>query len=184
MDRSQFTDISSFTIQGRLLRLYGKHPNKPKGVQVKTETGKHRIRLAKTLRKQGCPGLVMGEWVWITGFIKSRSGQIILKALEIRAITPEASLCNSMASSDGQVNASSTQLRTILICKKSSCVKKGAKAVEQAIADVMCDRLLTNKIKIKSTKCMGDCKNGPHLIFLPGSQRYQNVTPDDASNLI
>lgn len=183
MDHSQFTDISSFTIQGRLLCLYGKRSKKPKGLKIKTSRGKYHVCLSKALRKQGCPHLIVGEWVWVTGHLKSKKKRCILEATEVRAIAPEVSPSNSFQSAPPSADETQPTSK-VLICQKSSCVKRGAKNVEKAVETVICDRGLTEDITIKPTGCMGHCKKGPNVVVMPGKQRYQKVKPSDAPKLI
>ncbi|PZD70740.1 Ferredoxin, 2Fe-2s [Acaryochloris thomasi RCC1774] len=184
MERSQFTDISSFTVQGRLLRLYGKQKKKPKALRVETKQGKYYIHLSKKLRKQGCSGLKKGEWVWITGSLEPKGGRCILKATELRVIAPEIAPSHSTNGAPENSSSPSTQSGKVLICLKSSCVKRGAKGVEKAVETVICDRNLTEDITIKPTGCMGHCKKGPNVVVMPGKQRYQKVKPSDAPRLI
>ncbi|MGF1603757.1 MAG: (2Fe-2S) ferredoxin domain-containing protein [Thermosynechococcaceae cyanobacterium] len=182
MDRSQFTDISSFTLQGRLLRRYGKQPQKPKALQIETSKGKYRVEIPVRLRKQGCQNLVLGDWVWVTGTLQPKSKCCRLEAVEIRVILPEVS--PSVLYPTEQTYPAVVLPHKILICQESDCMKRGAKAVEKVLETVLCDRNLTGTIKIKKTGCMGGCKKGPNIVVMPGKHRYQNVKPSDIPRLL
>ncbi len=188
MECSQLTASSSFTLQGRLRRLYGKHRKRPKAIQIKTKYGRIYIQIPKKLRKRGFPKLKKGEWVWVTGALKPKGRRCILKAAEIRSMIPEVSPEVSSTPNNGKLVpepcTSSSQSGKVLICLKSDCVKRGAKVVEKAIETLICDRNLTEEITIKPTGCMGHCKKGPNVVVFPGKQRYQNVKPSDAPKLI
>ncbi|MGB7414568.1 MAG: (2Fe-2S) ferredoxin domain-containing protein [Thermosynechococcaceae cyanobacterium] len=180
MDRSQFTDISSFTLQGRLLRQYGKHPQKPKALQIETSKGKYRVEIPAKLRKQGCQNLVLGEWVWITGTLKPKRCR--LEAVEVRTISPDVS--PSILYSPEPSHSAVARPQKILICQESDCVKRGAKGVKKAMEALLCDRNLTGTIQIKKTGCIGHCKKGPNVIVMPGKKRYHNVKSSDAPTLL
>lgn len=181
MERSQLTDISSFTIQGRLVRRYGKK-KKPKALRVETKQGKYDVHLSKKLRQQVCSSLKKGAWLWITGSLKPKGGRCILKAAELRVIAPE--ITPSTNGTPQNSGCPAAQSGKVLICLKSSCVKRGAKGVEKAVETVICDRNLTEDITIKPTGCMGHCKRGPNVVVMPGKQRYQKVKPSDVPRLI
>jgi (2Fe-2S) ferredoxin len=72
----------------------------------------------------------------------------------------------------------------ILICQKSSCRKRGAGKVCSQLAAELSDRNLSDAVTIKSTGCLNQCKQGPHVILLPDRAKYSRVRPDDIPTLI
>lgn len=50
------------------------------------------------------------------------------------------------------------RVATILMCQKSDCMKRGGKAVCQALQETLSDRGLQNQVTIKGTGCMKQCK--------------------------
>lgn len=73
---------------------------------------------------------------------------------------------------------------TVLICGKSSCKKRGGKAVCQALERHVRDRGLQDCVKIKSTGCLKRCKAGPNLVVMPDKTRYSRIEPAEIPHLV
>ncbi|NJL85464.1 MAG: (2Fe-2S) ferredoxin domain-containing protein [Leptolyngbyaceae cyanobacterium SM1_1_3] len=72
----------------------------------------------------------------------------------------------------------------ILVCEKSSCRKRGSAKVCQQLTDSLEQAGLSDRVTLKKTGCMGHCKSGPHLVFMPDKKRYSGVEPKAAAALI
>lgn len=72
----------------------------------------------------------------------------------------------------------------IMVCQKSSCRKRGADQVCQAIAESLRDHGLEDQVSIKGTGCMKQCKQGPCVVFMPDKSRYTEVTPNEINRLV
>lgn len=72
----------------------------------------------------------------------------------------------------------------VMVCQKSSCRKRGADEVCQALTESLSDRGLEDKIAIKGTGCMKQCKQGPCVIFMPDKSRYTGIAPQEIPTLV
>ncbi len=72
----------------------------------------------------------------------------------------------------------------ILLCKKSSCWKRGGKAIYDKITEELQEQGLENSITVKKTGCMGRCKSAPNLVVLPDKARYKCFNQGEVNDLI
>ncbi|MGK7948745.1 MAG: (2Fe-2S) ferredoxin domain-containing protein [Xenococcaceae cyanobacterium] len=72
----------------------------------------------------------------------------------------------------------------ILLCKKSSCWKRGGKAIYEKITEELQEQGLDDSITVKKTGCMGRCKSAPNLVVLPGKNRYKCFNEEKINTLI
>ena len=72
----------------------------------------------------------------------------------------------------------------ILLCKKSSCWKRGGKEIYNRITEELRGQGLDDRITVKKTGCMGRCKSAPNLIVLPGKNRYKCFNQEKINTLI
>ena len=72
----------------------------------------------------------------------------------------------------------------ILLCKKSSCWKRGGKAIYAKITEELQEQGLEESITVKKTGCMGRCKSAPNLVVLPDKARYKYFNKEEVNNLI
>ena len=72
----------------------------------------------------------------------------------------------------------------ILLCKKSSCWKRGGKAIYDKITEELREQGLDNSITVKKTSCMGRCKSAPNLVVLPDKARYKCFNQEEVNSLI
>ncbi len=84
----------------------------------------------------------------------------------------------------GENGTNSEPKGKILLCKKSSCWKRGGKAIYEKITEELQEQGLENSVAIKKTGCMGRCKSAPNLVVLPGKNRYKRFNEKDVNNLI
>ena len=72
----------------------------------------------------------------------------------------------------------------ILLCKKSSCWKRGGKAIYDKITEELQEQGLEDSVTIKKTGCMGRCKSAPNLVVLPDKARYKCFDQEEINSLI
>ena len=72
----------------------------------------------------------------------------------------------------------------ILLCKKSSCWKRGSKAIYEKITEELREQGLEDSVTVKKTGCMGRCKSAPNLVVLPGKNRYECFREGEINRLI
>jgi len=73
----------------------------------------------------------------------------------------------------------SRELATILVCKASSCWKRGGAQVYERLLQVIGQEGLEATHQVKTSGCMGRCKSGPNAQLLHDKVRYRNVDPDE-----
>ncbi len=76
----------------------------------------------------------------------------------------------------------STSTTRVLVCQKSSCCKRGGKAVMKQLQKVVGDRHLDGQVSIKGTGCMGKCSKGPVMVI--DKTHYRQVDAGKVSRLI
>lgn len=73
---------------------------------------------------------------------------------------------------------------TILVCRKSSCKKRGSLALCAALESAINERNHPGNVNVKQVGCLKRCKAGPNLVFLPDKARYSDVDPQDVPSLL
>jgi (2Fe-2S) ferredoxin len=172
--------VSLFSLEGRFIGFVGDIEKYPKRLQVATATGDRYIKLSKHLRSSIREVLQPGDWVQILGEQKlKKTGELKLKAFEVKpkalAKPPSISPCSI---------ATPKTKACVMVCQKSSCRKRGAQEVAQAVQESLCDRGLEDQVTIKDTGCMKQCKQGPCVVFMPNKSRYTGVTPKQVDVLV
>lgn len=175
---SKSSKVSELSIEGRFLgflvedgEVATDELTLPKRLRLATAEGEHCIKLAKELRTDFDLRLTPGDWVQVTGERKldRKSGKLKLKA---KTVTPVASSQLEIV-----LPAKAIPNKTkanILVCQKSDCLKRGGKAVCQALAAALRDRGLEDEVAIKLTGCMKKCSSGPNLV-MPDKTRHSRV---------
>ncbi|NES81549.1 MAG: (2Fe-2S) ferredoxin domain-containing protein [Moorea sp. SIO2B7] len=175
--------ISEFHIIGQLLGFVIKDGYKIKYLRITISEREYWIKPSKEIRSSLDPAIVPGCWVEVSGTRKlcMKTGKLKLKAdsVGLAAITQD---------SQPQVFAPKPEKikkkASILVCQKSSCRKRGGTAVCQMLEESLRDRGLREKVKIKTTGCLKQCKKGPNLVMMPDKARYSNVRPQQIPALI
>ncbi|MBW4617140.1 MAG: (2Fe-2S) ferredoxin domain-containing protein [Desmonostoc vinosum HA7617-LM4] len=175
------TEISEFCLEGRFLDFVIKDGYKLKGLLLATAEGECYVKLAKHLRVAFDLRLPPGTWLQVAGTKKYdlKDDKITLKAERVMAargtwegekISPpqEPPLVNQSKPKPTKTKS------TILVCQKSDCMKRGGKAVCQALEAALSDRGLEDQVNIKGTGCMKNCKAGPNLV-MPDKTRYSRI---------
>ncbi len=161
--------VASFSIEGRFLG-FEVEDNKPKKLIIATSDGECTIKLAKTLRYNFQLRLIPGDWVQVSGEkqLDSKTCKLKLKADQIIPSTVSQEPTSVVPPTDkGQA--------TILVCQKSSCMKRGGKEACQAMQAALEIRGLSEQVSIKGTGCLKDCKAGPNIVMMPDKKRYTRV---------
>lgn len=164
MDVFEMTEVSEFCLEGRFLDFVIKDGYKLKGLLLETAEGELYVKLAKNLQAAFDLRLPPGTWLQVVGSKKYelKTGKVKLKAERVMALRGTEPLVNSKPKS------------TILVCQKLDCQKRGAIAVCQALEAALSDRGLEDKVTIKATGCMKNCKAGPNLV-MPNKTRHSQI---------
>ena len=161
--------ISEFSLEGRFLGFVFKD-GYIKYLRLGTSEGECCIKLCKNLRAGFKLRLIPGDWLQIVGEKKLdlKTGKLKLKAEQVIPVAP--TLMETVP-----VKATPVKSKVcILVCQKSDCMKRGGKAICQAIDAALSDRGLEEEVTIKGTGCMKNCKAGPNLV-MPDKTRYSRI---------
>ncbi len=187
MGKSHRKETSEFCLEGRFLDFVIKDGYKLKGLLLGTSEGERYVKLAKHLRYAFDLRLPPGTWLQVVGEKKydSETGEIKLKAERVMACLQEVETTERILPIP--VSAKKTKEKSaknnILVCQKSSCMKRGGKKLCQAMAASISERGLDERIAIKGTGCMKKCKAGPNLI-MPDKTRYSKIQAEQVSTLM
>lgn len=179
---------SEFNLEGRFLGFVGKSRDKPKRLRITTAEGECAIKLAKALRGSVADTLVEGDWIEVSGKqeFKPKKGKLKRQAEHVRATNPgKREVASPVKAAPEQAKATPKKNKdSVLVCQKSSCCKRGGKAVYQAVADSLQKQGLEDQVALKSTGCMSQCKKGPCVVFKPDKSRYIGVDPKNVPELV
>lgn len=178
--------VTTFVIEGRFLEALGKSPLKPKYIRIATAGGEQLLKLSKEAR----PLIVdhqfpVGSWLRIVGkeTYKPKKGTRKRKIDSIEAQQPAT--CATASPQSGVAKKKGKEKKeNILVCQKSSCCKRGGKAVYQAAMEAVEKHQLCDRVKVKATGCMGKCKKGPCLVMQSNKSRHLGLKPEEVPQLI
>ncbi len=185
--KSKPSQVTAFSLEGRFLGYQVEDGYKIKRLQLATAEGECLLKLTKEARAGLNHALVLGDWVQVSGRKKVDPATSLtqLKADFIKPIVSTTAIGSANLSGVALIEPSSRQkpLGTILVCQKSSCMKRGGKAVCKALETVINDRGLDDQVAIKGTGCMKNCSKGPNLV-MPGKARYCQISAKEIPDLI
>ena len=174
--------VSSFRIEGRFLNFELEEGYKRKYLRLATSEGECYVKLAKYLRSPFELNLTPGDWVQVVGEKKLnyKNGKLKLKAEQVIPTTSREHISEPVLA---QPTKTKTQA-SILVCQKSSCMKRGGTGVCKALAAALSDRGLENQVAVKGTGCLKQCKAGPNLVVMPDKTRYSRIQAEQIPELI
>lgn len=175
---------SDFSLVGQLLDFVIRDGCKIKYLRMAVAEREYWIKLDKKTRKILNPKIVPGSWLEVSGTRKrsQKTGRLKLKAKTVK-LTSKQNAAQANIVTIPPVTAKSGKA-SILVCQKSSCRKRGGKAVCQVLADSLRDRGLENQVTIKTTGCLKQCKQGPNLVMMPDKARYSKIAPKQVPALV
>ena len=181
MGASDSMEGSEFCLEGRFIDFVIKDGYKLKGLMLRTHEGEFYIKLAKHLRTAFDLRLPPGTWLQVVGYKKHdlKDGTVTLKAERVMAARSDMRIQTATpvqeppSTDNAKVKPAKTKA-TILVCQKSDCMKRGGKAVCQALEAALSDRGLEDQVTIKGTGCMKNCKAGPNLV-MPDKTRHSQI---------
>ncbi|MGB3655479.1 MAG: (2Fe-2S) ferredoxin domain-containing protein [Rivularia sp. (in: cyanobacteria)] len=188
MGKSQRKETSEFCLEGRFLDFVIKDGYKLKGLLLGTSEGDRYIKLANHLRDAFDLRLPPGTWLQVVGEknYDTKTGEVKLKAERImaaRAQVETKEVQTAPTQKSKEKSAVAAKKNTILVCQKSSCMKRGGKKLCQAIAASVSERGIEDQVTIKGTGCMKKCKAGPNLI-MPDKTRYSKIQAEQVSTVM
>ena len=175
------SQVTEFCFEGRFLDFVIKDGYKLKGLLLSTSEGECYIKLAKHLRSAFDLRLPQGTWLQVVGTkqYNAKKDQVTLVAERVMA----ASAGMGTVTAQNLAKTKPDKMQTILVCQKSDCMKRGGKALCQALESELINHGLENSVAIKGTGCMKNCKAGPNLV-MPDKTRYSKVKAEQVADLI
>jgi len=185
MGKSQRSEVSEFCLEGRFLDFVIKDGYKLKGLLLGTSEGERYIKLAKHLRDAFDLRLPSGTWLQVVGERKydTKTGEVKLKAERVMAARRLVEIPEEVQTIVTEKPKEKSTKRNILVCQKSSCMKRGGQKLCQALAASISERGLEDQVAIKGTGCMKNCKAGPNLI-MPDKTRYSKIQAEQVSTVM
>ncbi|MEB3216943.1 MAG: (2Fe-2S) ferredoxin domain-containing protein [Nostocales cyanobacterium 94392] len=186
MVKSQRSEVSEFCLEGRFIDFIIKDGYKLKGLLLATSEGERYIKLAKHLRDAFDLRLLPGTWLQVVGERKydTKTGEVKLKAERVMAARSRSvEIPEEVQTIATEKPKEKSTKKNILVCQKSSCMKRGGQKLCQALAASLSERGLEDQVAIKGTGCMKNCKAGPNLI-MPDKTRYSKIQAEQVSTLM
>lgn len=179
MSKLRTKDVSAFSLEGRFIG-FKTEDSCIKYLQLATSEGEYCIKLSKNLRSSFELRLIPGDWIQILGEKKlnCKTRKVKLKAERVIPATASQEQFNMQAKAKQAKTKAS-----ILVCQKSSCMKRGGTAVCYALEVALSDRGLENQVAIKGTGCLKQCKAGPNLV-MPDKTRYSQIQTTEIPKMI
>jgi len=166
-----------------------------KALKVKTVDGKQTIRLPKELREIAEKELTVGDLVrvWSVDTQKkkfskekklSKKKKPKLQAVQLIPLDPKGAICAVEKIAAKKVSAKKV---TVQLCQKKNCCRRGGDklwiAFEEA-AEAMNEAQKKVVFQVKAGGCVGGCKRGPNLRFLPDNVKHYHVQPAAVTQLL
>ncbi len=169
--------VEDFSFEGKLLGFVIKDGYKIKYLRIIVGEVEYWIKPSKELRKSLDSNIIPGCWLEVEGTKKlnRKNGTIKYKA----------DLVALKNATETPVKAKKSKSKAkVLICQKSSCRKRGANKVCEALEGNLRDRGIEEEVTIKLVGCLKECKKGPNLVLMPDKVRYSKVNPKAVPDLI
>jgi (2Fe-2S) ferredoxin len=177
MNQSKQIQDSDFRVEGQFLGFIVEDGYKLKSLKLSTAQGVYWIKLSKVLRRSlQAKDFQVNDKIIVTGSSKLdvKTGKLKLKADSVATQGQESQILRPTKKAKAK----------ILVCQESSCCKRGAKQVVEALKQTLHDRDLSEHVQIVKTGCMKHCKAGPHLVFMPSSSHYSQINPTEAAAIV
>lgn len=172
--------IADFSIVGQLLGFVIKDGYKIKYLRLIFEEREYWIKVSKELRNTLDPEIVPGCWLEISGTQKRKKTGIVKLYAESITLAQQQQKSEQQKSEIEAIalpeaKAKKTPKASVLVCQKSTCRKRGGDEVCRALEAELRDRGLGDRVKIKGTGCLKQCKKGPNVVILPDKAKYTHV---------
>ena len=191
-----------FHLVGTVSKFVLKKRGKVKSFELKTAKGNFCFKIPHKLHKRLNCQLYPNVKLEVKGKVDicPKKAKIKLKPEKINVLSTTPSpppfdleFCKSTTSENSTTLENNTALENsttsdlkgkILLCQKSSCWKRGGKAIYEKITEELQEQGLEGSVTVKKTGCMGRCKSAPNLVVLPDKARYKCFNEEEVNNLI
>lgn len=185
--------ITQFSLIGQLIGFIFKDGVKLKYLRMAVDERECWIKLPKQIRTKleqeifnsGVVATITpGCWLKIHGYQKRspKTGKIKFKAETVELL--DGSDHSPGLRGYEAIKPAKVTSAKILVCNKSSCRKRGAKQVCQALLSNLEKLGLEEKIEVKSVGCLKQCKKAPNLVIMPDKARYSYVKTQQIPELL
>ncbi len=190
--------VSEFTIVGRLEDFVVGSKARLKYLYLSTPEANYSIEVAKSQQSKSVLSdrlldhenptrwaaetvgqhLQPGCWLEVTGMRKYElhKQQIKYKAYRIKLL--------SESTTPHRLSTATKAKAKVLICQSSTCWKKGGKEACELLQAQLQAKDMMDKVEIKTTGCLKQCKQAPNLVIMPGGIRASRVQPKQIFELI
>ena len=178
---------STYQIEGEFLGFIPQPGGELKYIQVQVGERIISIKLAKELRPTLVRKLVEGDRlsVFLQQTGSGLGSKLKLKSARVERLgTGDESLVSESASVSSTSKPAKNQKGKILLCRKSSCSKRGGKQLYRALTETLKQLGLQDRVTIELTGCQKQCKKAPSLILMPGQVKHAYVNPNDLASLL
>lgn len=184
MGKHKDEQIIAMDMEGRFLGFTAQDGYKLKYLQLATASGEQTIKIPKDLRSILYRTLIPGEWIQVHGYqkISDKKGKSTFKAEDIRLKAPSPTV-EAPSCALSQPSVPKVKPQAILVCQKSDCCKRGGRALLQALQHELHDRGMDDRLTVKATGCMKQCKAGPNLV-MPDKTRYSRIHAEEVGSLL
>lgn len=183
---SKHQDLQSdFTAVGQLLDFVIKDGYKIKYLRINISEQEYWIKLPKAMRSTLEPAIKPGSWLEVSGTrkLERKTGKLKLAAEQVQLVKAPRLEATNVVVPQPEIKSVAKHAK-VLICQKSSCLKRGGVAVCRAFQDSLRARGLEDLVKLKGTGCLKECKKGPAVVMMPDKVRYTKVTPGQVPGLV
>ncbi|MBE9046833.1 (2Fe-2S) ferredoxin domain-containing protein [Pleurocapsales cyanobacterium LEGE 10410] len=162
-----------------------------KYIQVKAGDRIIPIKLAKELRETIGQELKTGDRLAVfleqkgsgnLSKLKLKSDRLEILARQGESLRSESRSALSSVSSISEPEKSDRG--KILICRKSSCSRRGGKQLYRTLIETLKQLGLQERVSIELTDCQKQCKQAPSLILMPGHVKHAYVHPNNLASLL
>ncbi len=176
--------VTEFNIVGQLIGFIIKDGVKIKYLRLTVSGLEYWVKMPKEMRNTLDQAIQPGRWLAISGM-----RQLCLKTGKIKFVADEINLlpdstCENPENLQQPSPKTQKPKASILVCKKSSCAKRGGLEIYKAIQENLEAHGLENDVKVKLVGCVKECKKGPNVIVMPDKARYQRIHSEEVPKLI
>ncbi len=173
---------TEFCLEGEFLGLIAVDCYKLKYLSLRTATTDFVIKVPKEYRGEIVHKFSKGDRIQVWGI----QTEAKLKAFAIEKIVSLVKLPHiSLVSlpTPNLAKQENSQLK-ILVCKKSDCCNRGAREIYAHLEQELANRDLGDRITLKSTGCLKQCKQAPNIIVLPDNSKIGRVKLSQVAQIV
>lgn len=184
--------------QGKYVKAIRSDGGKLQALKLKTAEGNQTIQLPKTLRKIAEQELTVGDllrvWSIDTRKNKQSKKKPKLQALQLIPLSPKEAIAaieekaiEEKAVEEKVEKKKAAKKVVVQLCQKKNCCRRGGDKLWNAFETAAAKANNAQEkviFQVKAGGCVGGCKHGPNLRFLPANVKHYHVQPAAAEKLL